>query len=129
MTSVSQVNFCEDLGEVEAVQHLRYEGEGEPVFDGNPVQTPVIDNEAKLAIWALHKHNRGCSWRLRRADEAICKVRCDILLHFCEFWCRHRIDGTPRGGGAGLQGNGQVVLAIGRERIGSAGQGHLSGFP
>ena len=83
MIGISQVYFGEDLGEVEAVQHFRYEGEGEPFFDCNPVQTPVIDNQVKLAIWALHKHNRGWSWRLRWANEAISKVRGDVFFHFC----------------------------------------------
>ena len=40
---VAEVNLGEDLRKVEAVQHLRYEGQGEAVFDGDLVETPVVD--------------------------------------------------------------------------------------
>ena len=58
---VAQINFGKDLGEVESVEHLRYEGKGETIFDYNFVQPPLVHHKAELPIRALYKHNWSCS--------------------------------------------------------------------
>ena len=84
---VAQINFGKDLGEVESVEHLRYEGEGETIFDCHPVQTPVVHHEAELTIRTRDKHSWSSSWRLGRAYEPIGHVLLDVSFHGCQFWC------------------------------------------
>ena len=47
---VAEVNFGEDLGKVKSIQHFRYAGEWEEVFNRDFVESPVVDYQAKLPI-------------------------------------------------------------------------------
>lgn len=44
MIGIAEVDFCEDFGQVKAIEHLGDEGEREAIFDGNLVQPPIIHN-------------------------------------------------------------------------------------
>ena len=63
VVGVAQVDFGEDLGFVEPIQHFRYEGEGIAIFYCDFVETPIVDHKAKLAIWLRHEHKKGRGWR------------------------------------------------------------------
>ena len=57
---VAEVNFGEDLRKVKSIQHFRYEGEGEAVFNCHFVESPVVDYQAKLPIRTWNKHDWSC---------------------------------------------------------------------
>ena len=82
---VAQIDFGEDLCEVEAIQHFRYEGEGKTIFDSDFIETPVVDDEAQLAIGTRDEHDGSCSWGLGRPDEAISQVAFQVSFHFCQL--------------------------------------------
>ena len=82
---ISQVNLCEDPGFVEAVQHLKYEGEGVTVFDSF-VEPLEVHDQPQLAIGPLDEHDKGNCTRLGRPDETICEVRFHIRFHLRQFW-------------------------------------------
>ena len=75
MVGVAQVDFREDLGFVEPIEHLRYEGERVAIFDCDLVEPPKVHDQPQLAIGPLNEHDRGSCRRLGRPDEAICEVR------------------------------------------------------
>ena len=75
MMGVTRINFRKDFDEVEPVEHLKYEGEGEAVLDNDLVQVPIVDDEAKLAIRALYKHDGSRSRGFGGPNEAVFEVR------------------------------------------------------
>ena len=85
MIGVAQIDLCEDLCAVETIEHLRYEGEGETIFDSDLIETPVVDDEAQLAIRTRDEHDGSCSWGLGRPDEAISQVGFQVSFHFCQL--------------------------------------------
>ena len=42
MVGVAKVDLCEELGAVEAIEHLRYEGEGVAILDCYFVEASVV---------------------------------------------------------------------------------------
>ena len=115
--SISQVNFGEDLGGEGSVEHVRYEGKEKAIFDGNSVQSPVVDNEAQLPIRTLDKHHGIGSNRLGGPDEVVSEVMLDVAIYFGEFWCKHPVDCPSRRGCVGLQGYLDVILSVKMERV------------
>ena len=103
---------------MQAVQHLRNEGEGEAVLYCDGIEGAVVHHKAELAIWAFYKHHWSGCGRLRGPDEAIRQVTLDVGLHGDQLDCRHAVDGSPRGLCIGQEGNLEVVFAVGRERVG-----------
>ena len=61
---VAEVDFGEDLRKVESIQHFRYEGEGEAVFNHYFVESLVVDHQADLPIETRDKHDWRCGERL-----------------------------------------------------------------
>ena len=107
---VTQIFFFEDLGEVEPVEHLRYEGEGEAVLNRDLLQAPIVDDEAKLAIGALDKHDGSRSRGFGGPNEAVFEVRGNISFHLSEVRGRHAVDRTPRGCVLGCRGISRSYL-------------------
>ena len=112
MVGIAQVDFCEDLGLVQAVEHLGNEGQGVSVFDGDVVETSAVHHEAKLPIRTLNKHHWSSSRRHGRPDKTILQVGFNILFHGSQLDGRLRVDFTPRWLFAWLQLNSQIVLAV-----------------
>ena len=83
---VAKVDLREDLRKVEAVQHFRYEGEGETILNRDLVETTVVDHQAELAIRLREEHHWSRSRGLRRPDEAVCRVVPDVSFHLRQFW-------------------------------------------
>ena len=61
MVCVAQIQLCEDLCMVQAIQHLGDEGQGEAILHCDSVQAAIVDHQAQLAIWPLYEHDWSCS--------------------------------------------------------------------
>ena len=86
MKRVGPNNLGEDFGPMQPVQYFRYEGKGATVFDGDLVESPVVDHQTQFAI-AFSKHDWSSGGGRGVANETVGQVICDVLLHLRQCWC------------------------------------------
>jgi hypothetical protein len=115
VVSPPEVDLSEHFRTKESVGEVINEGDGESVLDGDVVESAVVDAHTQCAVFLLDEDHGGTEGGHAGFDRSVLKESVEFFPHGIQFQRRETIDGTPRGGVAGFEGDAVVDVALRRK--------------
>ena len=139
VVALAEVDFGEDGGPMQAIEHIVDAGEGVGIFDGDVVEGSVVDAEAETPVLLADEEDGSPVRGSGGSDELAVEEVGELAFEFGELVLRHGIEGAVGGAKAGEEVDGVVDgagggvgggLVSGREDVGEMAEerGEPRGF-